>query len=63
MAHNQAVIDDDPAVDPLKSASRVDFPFVVERIWGRHFPGYVRFGLTLAMLGVAGWQIRRLAGR
>jgi hypothetical protein len=60
LVHNQAVIDDDPAVDPLKSSSRVDFPFAIERIYGSHFPGYVRFGITFAVLAMAGWQLRRL---
>ncbi|HMC11354.1 MAG TPA: glycosyltransferase family 87 protein, partial [Pirellulaceae bacterium] len=58
LAANQAATESDSAVDPLQSASRVDLPFVVERLWGQHLPGFVRFGLSLILLAVAGWSLR-----
>jgi len=60
LSANQAVTDSDPAVDPLKSASRIDSLMVAERLSGRHWPGYARLGLTFLILTVAGWSLRRL---
>jgi hypothetical protein len=59
LAHNQAVIDADPAVDALQSASRVDLVAVIERLAGQQLPGFVRFGVTFMVLGVAGWSLRQ----
>jgi hypothetical protein len=63
LTHNQAVIDADSAVDPLLSASRIDFPAVVERLYGRRLPSVARYGLTLLVLAVAGWHLRLLSRR
>jgi len=58
---NQSVTDNDPAVDPLLSASRIDLPMVVERLAGRHFPSVARMAISLAVLGMAGWHLRTLS--
>jgi hypothetical protein len=60
LAANQAVTDSDPAVDPLKSASRIDFLMIIERLTGRHWPGYLRLLVSLTVLGIGGWHLRRL---
>jgi len=60
LAANQTVTEDDPAVDPLKSASRIDFLMVVERLTGRHWPGYLRLLASVTVLGIGGWHLRRL---
>jgi hypothetical protein len=62
LSHNQAVIDADSAVDPLLSVSRIDFPAVVERLYGWRLPGLARYALTLLVLAVAGWHLRLLSG-
>lgn len=61
LENNQAATAADPAVDPLRSASRVDLLMVVERLTPWRFPGAVRMMLTFAVLGVAGVALRRLA--
>lgn len=58
LLENQAATDADPAVDPLSSASRIDLPFVLERWSGRPWPAVARYGMTLAILGITGWQLR-----
>jgi len=60
LSANQAVTDSDPAVDPLKSASRIDFLMIIERLTGRHWPGYLRLLVSLTVLGIGGWHLRRL---
>jgi hypothetical protein len=57
---NQAITDSDPAVDPFKTASRIDVDLVVERLLGRHLPGGARLALTFLVLAVAGWHLRIL---
>src|SRR6185295_7908543 len=57
---NQAVTDSDPAVDPLFTSSRIDFPMVAERLWGHHLPGAVRLGMGLLVLLITGWRLRAL---
>jgi Glycosyltransferase family 87 len=57
---NQAVTDADPAVDPLFSSSRIDFPMVFERFWGHHLPGGVRLGIGMLVLLIASWHLRLL---
>jgi len=58
---NQAVTDSDPAVDPLFTSSRIDFPMVAERLWGHHLPGAVRLGMGLLVLLITGWRLRVLS--
>jgi hypothetical protein len=60
LANNQAVIEADPAVDPLLSGSRVDLLMVIERLMGRHLPGVLRMAVTFGVLFVAGFAVRRL---
>ena len=62
-ADNQTATDNDPAVDPQQSASRVDFPFVVERLLGRQLPPAVRYGMSLVVLLAGGWQLRQSRNR
>ena len=54
---------EDPAVDPRLSASRIDFPFVVERLSGQQLTSWARYGMTLLLLAIAGWQLRRFGDR
>jgi hypothetical protein len=60
LAVNQTATEVNEAVDPLLSASRVDFVMVVERLIGRHLPTALRYAMTFAMLIVAGLAMRRL---
>jgi hypothetical protein len=60
LADNQSTTDNDPAVDSLNSASRVDVVMVFERILGTHLPTLARWALTFGVIGVAGWRLRVL---
>lgn len=60
LAVNQTATEVNEAVDPLVSASRVDFVMVVERLIGRHLPNVWRYAMTFAMLIVAGLAMRML---
>jgi glycosyl transferase family 87 len=60
LADNQSTTDNDPAVDSLNSASRVDVVMVAERFLGLHLPTIARWTLTFAVIGIAGWRTRVL---
>ncbi|HEY2415312.1 MAG TPA: glycosyltransferase family 87 protein [Pirellulaceae bacterium] len=60
LAANQTVTELNEGVDPLVSASRVDFLMVIERLVGQHLQNVLRYALTFALLIVAGLAVRRL---
>jgi len=60
---NQALTDRNPAVDPARSGSRIDAPFVVERIIGPPAAAFSRAALPLFMLTATGLIARSAATR
>jgi hypothetical protein len=60
---NQAQTDRNPAVDPARTGSRIDAPFVVERIVGSPAAALSRVALPLVMLTATGLVARSAAMR